>query len=68
MFVNHLWKDAQPSPVAINVREISHITESHDDQLGTHVMVYLKNKDCIPIEGDIIEILGAFQKHLTNMY
>ena len=50
MFATHIWHDAKPTPVAINLREILHIEEMQDEIFGKHVMVYLKNKNAIPIE------------------
>ena len=68
MFASHLWKDATPSPIAINIRNISHIDEQEDYELGVHVVVVTQENNQIPIEGDTIEILAAFQKHLSTMY
>ena len=68
MFASHIFHDAEPSPVAINMRNISHIDEQIDDVHGNHVMICLNNEVEIPIEGDIIEILAAFQKHLLETH
>ena len=68
MFANHLWKDSSPTPTVINMREISHIDEMYDSDLGTYVGIVLKDRSDIPIEGDIIDVLAAFQKHLSTMY
>lgn len=68
MFATHVWKDSTSSPTVINLRELSHIDEMHDSDIGTHVVVFLKNGNAIPIEGDIIEVLAEFQKHLQKIY
>ena len=68
MFASHIWNDAQPTPAAINVREITHIEETEDIKFGIHTAIFLKDKSIIPIEGDTIEILAAFQKHLQTIY
>ena len=67
MFVNNLWKDAQPSPMVINTLEILHIDECYDHVIGNCVIIHLKNKDYIPIEGNIIDVLAEFQKHLQTI-
>lgn len=64
MFATHIWLDAKPTPVAINLREILHIEEKQDENIGEHICVYLKNNNAIPIEGDIINVLDELQKHL----
>lgn len=66
MFASHIWSDAQPSPVAINTREISKITEMNNERFGMHIAIHLKNGTIIPIEGDIIDVLAKFQEHLIN--
>lgn len=69
MFASHLWNDADPSPVAINIREITRIEQIYSSKHGEVVAVFLKNDDNpIPIEGDIIEVLAEFQKHLINQF
>ena len=68
MFATHVWKDSTSSPTVISLRELSHIDEMHDSDIGVHVVVFLKDGNAIPIEGDIIEILAEFQKHLQTMY
>lgn len=68
MFATHIWCDAKPTPVAINLREILHIEEMQDETFGKHVVIYLKNNNAIPIEGNIIDVLAELQKHLTNLY
>lgn len=68
MFASHLWQDAEPSPITINLREINCITECYNELFKNHVVIYMKNNTQIPIEGNIIEILAAFQKHLSTMY
>ena len=68
MFATHIWHDAKPTPVAINLREIVHIEEMENETIGKHVVIYLKNKNAIPIEGDIIDVLAELQKHLINFY
>lgn len=66
MFASHLWNDAAPTPVAINVREIDHIDEQQNEKFGVHVTIHMKNERCIPIEGNIIDVLAKFQDHLIN--
>ena len=68
MFASHIWKDAQSTPTVINMREITHIEEMEDINFGTHAIVFLKDGSTIPIEGDTIEVLAEFQKHLQTMY
>ena len=70
MFASHVWNDAAPTPVAINLREVESVGQINDPQLGGDcVVVYLKhNENPIPIDGDIIEILAEFQKHLQTIY
>lgn len=68
MFASRLWNDAKPTPVAINLYNIAKIEQVQIPSLGENIVAaYLKNEDkLIPIEGDIIEILAEFQKHLIN--
>lgn len=70
MFASHIWNDAEPTPVAINLREIQKIEQVNIPQLGGDIVaVYLKNsRDPVPIEGNIIEVLAEFQKHLQTIY
>ena len=69
MFTSHLWHDADPTPVAINIREITRIEQIRVPKHGDVVAIYLKNDDSPTlIEGDIIEVLAEFQKHLINQY
>ena len=66
MFASHVWTDAEPTPVAINLREVESIDQINTPQLGGDcVVVHLKHsKNPIPIDGNIIEVLAEFQKHL----
>lgn len=69
MFASHLWNDAEPTPTVINLREVQKIEQIRVPVLGEIVAVYLKNNiDPTPIEGDIVEILAEFQKHLNTIY
>ena len=68
MFASHIWNDAPATPTVINMREITHIEEMEDVNLGIHTIVFLKDGSAIPIDGDTIEILAKFQKHLQTMY
>lgn len=69
MFASHVWNDAEPTPVVINLREIQKIEQINVPILGEIAAVYLKNNiEPTPIEGDIVEILAEFQKHLQTMY
>ena len=69
MFASHIWNDAEPTPVAVNLRNVQKIEQINVPILGEIIAVYLKNdKDPVPIDGDIIEVLAEFQKHLQTMY
>ena len=69
MFASELWHDANATPVTINLREVQKIEENTIPQFGKTVMIHLKDDPKpIPIEGNIIEILAEFQKHLSTMY
>ena len=70
MFASRLWNDAEPTAVAINLREVQQIGQISVPSLGNDIVaIYLKdNKEPIPIDGDIIEILAEFQKHLNTIY
>lgn len=69
MFASHVWNDAEPTPVAINLRDVQKIEQIVVPILGEIVAVYLKNIiDPVPIKGDIVEILAEFQKHLQTIY
>ena len=70
MFASHIWNDASPTPVTINLREVQKIEQISVPSLGGEIAaIYLKNNmNPIPIEGDIVEILAKFQKHLQTMY
>ena len=69
MFASHVWNDAAPTPVAINLRNVQKIEQIVVPILGEIVAVYLKNNiDPVPIKGDIVEILAEFQKHLQTIY
>ena len=68
MFASHIWNNAALTPTVINMREISHIEEMQDINLGIHTIVFLKDGGVIPIDGNTIEILAEFQKHLQTIY
>ena len=69
MFASELWHDADTTPVAINLREVQMIEENSIPKFGKVVVIYLKNNPKpIPIDGDIVEILAEFQKHLQTIY
>ena len=70
MFASHIWNDAEPTPIAINLREIQKIEQVNIQSLGGDIVaIYLKdNRDPTPIEGDVIEVLAEFQKHLQTIY
>lgn len=68
MFASCLWEDADMTPITINMREIVTITEQKCDKFGNYIEITLKNGLQIPIDGNIIEVLAEFQKHLSNMY
>lgn len=66
LFINHLWHDAEPSPIAINIDNICFITEETDKKLKEHTVIYTNYNDGIPVEGNITEILTLLQNHLSN--
>lgn len=66
MFVHRLCNDCKPVPAAINIKEITDISEYRNNRFGIHVRVSLKNESEISIEGDIIEVLAKFQEHLLS--
>lgn len=70
MFASRIWGDAEPTPTVINLQEIQSIDQMNLKQLGgEHVVISLKRSTSpLPIEGNIIEVLAAFQKHLQTMY
>ena len=70
MFASRVWNYAEPTPVAINLREIESIGQTDVPELNKDcVIVQLKHsEDLIQIEGNIIEVLAEFQKHLQTIY
>lgn len=66
LFINHLWHDAEPCPVAINLNNVTQITEEYDSNFGIHVVICTNDHKSIPVEGEIIEILALLQNHLSN--
>ena len=68
MFASRIWNDAPLTPTAINMREILHIEEMEDINIGVHTIVFLEDGDRIPIDGNTIEIFEEFQKHLQTIY
>jgi hypothetical protein len=70
MFASHVWNDVGPTPVAISLQEVELIDQINAPQLGGDcVVVHLKHSENpIPIEGNIIEVLAEFQKHLQTIY
>ena len=66
MFATHIWYDAEPSPIAIHVRQIAYIDERDDNKLGKHTVIITQNNDQIPIEGNIIDVLAELQKYLQR--
>lgn len=67
MFASQLFRDANSSPITINMQEVQTIGERRHPDIGTHVVVILNTQQCIPIEGDIVEVMAAFQKHLLTI-
>ena len=51
---------------AINLNNVTQITEEVDSKFGTHVAIYTNDRIEIPIEGELIEILALLQNHLYN--
>ena len=67
VFASQLFKNANPSPIAINLQEVQTICERYHADIGTHVVIILNTQNCVPIEGDIVEVMAAFQKHLLTI-
>lgn len=67
MFASQLFKNANPSPIAINLQEVQTICERCHADIGIHVVIILNTQQCIPIEGDIVDIMAEFQKHLLTI-
>lgn len=67
MFASQLFKNANSSPIAINLQEVQTICERCHADIGTHVVIILNTQNCVPIEGDIVEVMAAFQKHLLTL-
>lgn len=68
MFASHIWNDTPLTPTVINMHEITNIEKMQHPDLGEYTAIFLKNGKVIPIDGDIIEILTEFQKHLQTIY
>ena len=68
VFASQLFKNANPSPIAINLQEVQTVCERYHADIGNHVVIILNTQNCVPIEGNIIEIMAEFQKHLQTMY
>lgn len=66
LFVNHLWHDAEPCPVVINLNNVTQITEECDPKLGPRITIHTIDRISIPVEGELIEILALLQNHLSN--
>ena len=66
MFANRLWNDSKPTPIVINLKEVTNIDERYNDKFGKHIRISIKNENDIPIEGDIIEVFAKFQEHLLS--
>ena len=69
MFASRIWGDAEPTPTVINLQEIQSIDQMNLKQLGgEHVVISLKHSETpLPIEGNIIEVMATFQKHLLTI-
>lgn len=69
MFASRLWNDTEPTSTAINLQEVESIDEVYLAAFGEkHVIIKLKNNNIpIPIEGDIVEVMAEFQKHLLTI-
>lgn len=69
MFASRLWNDTEPTSTAINLQEVESIDEVYLTSFDKrHVVIKLKNNNIpIPIEGDIVEVMAAFQKHLLTL-
>ena len=69
MFASRIWGDAEPTPTVISLQEIQSIDEMQLRAFGRrHVVISLKRSETtLPIEGNIIEIMAAFQKHLLTL-
>lgn len=66
LFIDRLWYDAEPCPVAINLNNVTQITEECDNKFGTHVVIHTNDHKSTPVKGELIEILTLLQNHLSN--
>ena len=67
LFINHLWLDAKPCPIALNLNNVTQITEECDREFGgNHVVIYTNDGKSVPVEGELIEVLALLQDHLSN--
>lgn len=66
LFINHIWHDAEPCPVVINLNNVTQITEECDHEFGNHIVIHTNDQKSIPVEGELIEILALLQNHLSN--
>ena len=66
LFINHLWHDSEPCSVAINLNNVTQITEEYDDQFGMHVVLHTNDHKSIPVEGNLIDVLAELQSYLSN--
>ena len=67
MFASRIWNDAPLTPTAINMDEISHIEEMQNTNHSVYTIVFLKDGNGIPIDGNTIEIFAEFQKYLQTI-
>ena len=66
LFINHIWHDAEPCPVAINLNNVTQITEEYDNQFETCVVIHTSDHKSIPVEGNLIDVLAEIQNYLFN--
>lgn len=66
LFINRLWHDAEPCSVAINLNNVTQITEEWNSKFGTHIVIHTNDHKSIPIEGNLIDILAELQNYLSN--
>ena len=66
LFINRLWYDAEPCPVAINLNNVTQITEEDDNKFGPYVVIHTNDHKSTPVEGNLIDTLAELQNHLSN--
>lgn len=65
LFTNQLWRDAEPTPVAIKLDNIQFIGESIIDNIGVHTQIGMDGRT-IAIEGETAEVISELYNHMSN--